>query len=227
MLSNTAQKFAGGCFLLVRRKENTVIFLGTAFLIHEEGYLLTAAHLIEEDRENLMVARAQEPDDFTTISLDNVSAMAVSVEGVDAIHNAALLKLAAKRFIETPDHLAGVVENTALGAPLVCLGFPFGHQDIHSLAVLGAHLSAKILSKNTTKLILFDSMIHDGMSGGPLVSNEDGRVVGITVGRFSPLDEGGDFTRGTEHPDYHTNLSYAISIEYGLKLLEGRGLTVY
>lgn len=124
MRRNSSQKFAGGCFLLVRQKEDTVIFLGTAFLIHEEGYLLTAAHLIEEDRKNLMVARPQDPDDFTAISMDNVSALAVTVEGLDPIHNAALLKLTRKRHIETPDHLAGVVDTTPWEIPWSASVFP-------------------------------------------------------------------------------------------------------
>jgi len=226
MLKNVSQKFSGGCFLLVRRNEEAVIFLGTAFLIHEEGYLLTAAHLLEDNPEDLMVARPNDPDDFTPLSLDSVTPIGITVEKVDKVHNTALLRLSRKLHIGTPDHLAGQIDTIFLGSSILCLGFPFGHQDLHNLAVQDGIVSSKVVLKNGTRLLLIDSMVHDGMSGGPLVNTEDGRVVGIITGRFTPDEDGGDFTRGTSHPDYHTAFSYAVSIEYGLTMLEEQGLEV-
>ena len=74
-------------------------------------------------------------------------------------------------------------------------------------------------------MLLFDTKVHDGMAGAPLVSADDGRVIGVVVGRFSPVEDGGDFVRGSD-PGYHTQISYAVSIEYGLAMMEGTGLEV-
>ena len=226
MLQDLSLKFAGGCMMLVRKKESAVVFLGTAFLMHDDGYLLTTAHLLEGDPDGLMVVPTTGADDFTPISLDKVSAMSVSVTSVDKVHNVALLEIDRNLRIKTPDHLGGRTENLGLGTSLLCLGFPFGHDEMHNIVVQGGILSSKVRSKNGTRLLLFDAMVYDGCAGGPLVSGDDDRVVGIVVGRFSPVEDGGDFTRGNRHPGYDTPFSYAISIEYGLALMRTAGLDV-
>jgi serine protease Do len=142
MYKNTGQKFIGACFILVRKQENSVVFLGTAFLVHDKGYLLSAAHIIGDDLENLMVARAKDPEDFSKLSLDEVSAVGVDVKKIDAYHNVAVLKLQKDFLIETPDYLIGQVDNLTLGTGLINIGFPYGHQDMH---ILGVRSSAKIL----------------------------------------------------------------------------------
>lgn len=226
MLQDLSQKFSGGCMMLVRKKESAVVFLGTSFIMHDDGYLLTAAHLLEGDEEGLMVVPTTGADEFTPISLDKVSAMSVSVTSVDKVHNVALLEIDRNLRIKTPDHLGGSTENLGLGTSLLCLGFPFGHDEMHNLVVQNAILSSKLRSRNQTRLLLFDSMVYDGSAGGPLVSGDGDRVVGIVIGRFSPVEDGGDFARGNRHPGYDSPFSYAVSIEYGLKLMEKAGLDV-
>ena len=226
MLQDVSQKFAGGCMMLVRKKESAVVFLGTAFLMHDDGYLLTAAHLIEEDPEGLMVVPTSNPDDFMPISLDRVSAMSVSVTAVDTVHNAALLEIDRNLRIRTPDHLGGTTENLSMGTSLLSMGFPFGHDEMHNLVAQSAILSSKVRSKNGTRLLLFDAMVYDGVAGGPLVNADDGRVIGVIIGRFSPVEDGGDFARGSRLSGYDTQISYAVSIEYGLTLMENSGLDV-
>jgi serine protease Do len=226
MYKNPGQKFIGACFILLRKRENSVVFLGTAFLVHDKGYLLTATHIIENDFENLMVARPNDPEDFSKLSFDEVAAVGVDVIKTDAYHNVSLLKLQKGFVIETPDYLIGQVDNLNLGTGLINIGFPYGHQDMHMLAIRSSVLSAKVRLDNGTKLLLFDSMVHDGMTGGPLVSIEDERIVGIVIGRFSPLADGGDFSRGKNYPLYDTSMSYAVSIEYGYNMLKEIGIEI-
>ncbi len=226
MYKNSGQKFLGACFILVRKQENSVVFLGTAFLVHEKGYMLTASHIIGEDHSDLMVVRPQDPEEFAKLSLDEVGAVAVEVVTSDVYHNVAVLKLKKDFVIETPDHLIGQSNNLALGTGLINIGFPYGHQDMHILALRSSVLSAKAKLSNDTKLLLFDSMVHDGMTGGPLVSVEDERIVGIVIGRFSPLDDGGDINRGQNYSEYDTSMSYAVCIEYAYALLQEIGLEI-
>lgn len=223
MFKNISQKFTGSCFLLVRKKEESVIFLGTTFVIHEEGYLLTASHLLEENYEDLMPVRPNNPEEFTPLSMDEVSAIPLQVVKIDPVNNTAVLKFAREISIETPDHLMGAVDTILLGNSVLGLGFPFGHDEMHNLAVQSSIISSKISLRKSTKLFLIDATLHEGMAGGPLVNFEDGRVIGILAGRFFPDEEGGDFVRGN-HPDFETSFSYAVSIEYGKKMLEEIGL---
>ncbi|MBK5200197.1 MAG: trypsin-like peptidase domain-containing protein [Spirochaetaceae bacterium] len=226
MYKNLGQKFIGACFILLRKRADSVVFLGTAFLVHDKGYLLTTSHIIGDDFENLMVARPHDPEDFSKLSLDEIAAVSVTVVQTDAYHNVALLELKKGFIIETPDYLIGQVDNLKLGTGLINIGFPYGHQDMHILAIRSSVLSSKVKLDNGTKLLLFDSMVHDGMTGGPLVSIEDERIVGIVVGRFSPLDDGGDFSRGQNYPLYDTSMSYAVSIEYGYNMLKDIGIEI-
>ena len=226
MFKNISQKFSGSCFLLVRQREDAVLFLGTAFVIHEDGYLLTTSHLLEDNFEGLMAARPNNPENFSPLSMDTVPAIPLEVVKVDHKDNTALLKFARNMKIGTPDHLVvGTVDSVLLGSSVLGLGFPFGHRDLHNLAVQSFILSSKVSLKDRTNLFLIDSAIHAGMAGGPLVNRDDGRVIGILTGRFLPLEEGGDFVR-EDHPDFETSFSYAVSIEYGKKMLEDLGLEI-
>lgn len=221
MYSSISQKFSGGCFLLVRKKKDTIFFLGTAFLVNDNGYLLTASHLLERDHENLMVALPQKPDEFTPLSLESFPALPVEVKQADRVHNTALLKLVRPLGIDTPDHLLSSGDSVSLGNSVLCLGFPFGHQDLYNLAVMRGIVSSKLRHKNGTNLIMIDSVLHDGMAGGPMVSRDEERVIGILTGRFSPDEDDEEYlAEGPSLPDFETNFSYGVSIEYGLSLLE-------
>ncbi len=224
MYKQASQKFSGGCYLLVRRKEESVLFLGSCFVVHEEGYLLTSCHLLEGDREGLMAVRPPNPEAFSALSMEDVPAVPLEVIKTDAIHNTALLRFAGKILIETPDHLLGSSDSVLLGSAVLCFGFPFGHRDMFNLAVQSSIISSKVKLRKQSELFLIDTTLHDGMAGGPMVNLEDGRVVGILTGRFSPEDEGGDFVRG-ERPDFDTNFSYAVSIDYGKALMEEAGIS--
>jgi len=225
MYKHSAQKYSGGCFYLLRKKEDAAVFLGTAFIAHQGGYLLTASHLIGDDHEGLMAGRPGPGEEFLPLSLETVQALPLEVITADPSTNTALLKFSRHVVLDTPDHLLGNVENVMLGNSLVCLGFPFGHRDVHALAVQRALISSKLIWKDYTNLFLFDTAVHSGMAGGPLINTDDGRVIGIVIGRFLPDEEGGDFVRG-DHPDHETSFSYAVSIEYGKKMLEEIGLEV-
>ena len=223
MYKNISQKFSNGCFLLVRMKEDSVVFLGTAFVIHEDGLLLTASHLLEDNYEGLMAAKPNNPEDFSSLSMDTVPAIPLETVKIDNAHNTALLKFTRKISIGAPDHLVGNVESVLLGNDALCLGFPYGHHDIHNLAVQRTMVSSKFTLREDTNLFLLDTPVHSGMAGGPLVNCDDGRVIGIIIGRFLPEEDGGDFVRGN-HPDFQTSFSYAVSIEYGRKMLDEMGL---
>ncbi len=225
MYKHAAQKFSGGCFYLLRKKDESVVFLGTAFIAHKEGYILTASYLIGDDYSGLMAGRTDNPEEFTSLSLDRVQAVPLEVVKADHTTNTAVLKFSKNVVLDTPDHLVGTVENITLGNSVLCFGFPFGHRDLHNLSVQRALISSKISLRDYTNLFLFDTAVHAGMAGGPLVNNDDGRVIGIIIGRFLPEEQGGDFVRG-DHPDYETSFSYAVSIEYGKRMLEDLGLEV-
>ncbi|MFP4061509.1 MAG: serine protease [Halochromatium sp.] len=223
MLQAISQKFRGGCLMLVRDNAGAVDFLGTAFVVHAQGYLLTAAHLVAET-EGLRVVPTSSGGEFQPISFDRVAAMAVSVARRDSAHDVALLKIDQGLDISVPDDFLGSGDNVLPGASVMSLGYSFGHDQIHTPLTVGGFAAAKIRSYNETRLILFDNMVQNGDIGGPLVHVTDGHVVGIISGRFEPADVVHGSADWERRPPHNTNISFAVDIDYGTALMRAEGL---
>lgn len=219
MLDLASQSVRGGCMMILREQDSDVLFRGTGFIVHPEGYLFTAAHILD-GTENLM-AVAPPTGGYEPLHHETVTPLPVSVVAVDAEHDVALLKLDGGLDIVVPDHLLARREAPPPGRTVLALGYTYGHHQIHNLMGTGAYVSSNVLSRNGTRLIMYDRPAHWGDRGGPLVDGSDGRIVGIVGGTFNP-DEAG----GTGRPELPSNHAYAIAIEYGIALAEGLGLQV-
>lgn len=201
-------------------EQNHLVFLGTAFVIHPDGYLLTAAHAVSMQK-NLMVVPVSPEDDFMPMISASFRAIPVNVAGADLEHDIALLQFTDEVGMNMPDHILGAPETITMGTGVACIGFPFGFQCIYNQVLQQAVVSGKILSANDTKLFLFDSRVHDGTRGAPLISMDDQRVIGVVSGRFdcleaSPIEE--------KEKGMPTSFSYAVSIEYAVPLMEELGV---
>lgn len=226
MLGTVFQKFSGGCMMIFRRDGETVQFLGTAFLVHEEGYLLSVSHIIPQEGQ-LIVVPAEPSNEFTSINQETVTSIPVAVVRRDVERDIVLLKMQQEIEMQLPDHFIGTAESTLVGNQVMTLGFSFGHQTLHTLVTSSAVTSGKVLSRNQSKILLFDTMIHDGDRGGPLVGVEDGLVIGIISGRFDPLEAAKDYTDGSKTITANTNFSYAVAIDYGIALMEEVKLDIH
>ena len=219
MLQGVGHKFRSGCMMVARQRGDTIEFVGSAFLVHAQGYLLTAAHLVTAS-EDLAVVPSQPSDDFLPMTAERVAVMPVSVAARDAERDVALLRIDQNVEIGVPDDFLGNTASVRPGASVMALGYSFGHHRVHAVMAFDAVVSAKIRSRNGTALILYGSAFHEGDRGGPLVHVQDGHVVGIVSGRFESAEI---VTQVPEDERLHaaeTNVSYAVAIEYGLALME-------
>jgi serine protease Do len=223
MLQGISQKFRGGCLMLVRDNGETLDFLGSAFVVHEQGYLLTSAHLVTET-EGLLVVPTSSGGEFQPITFDRVAAMAVTVARRDSAHDVALLKIDQALPIGVPDDFLGSGANVLPGASVMSLGYSFGHDQIHVPLTVGGYASAKLRAYNETQLLLFDNMVQNGDIGGPLIHVQDGHIVGVVSGRFEPADVIGSETGWERRPARNTNISFAVDIDYGTALMRAEGL---
>jgi serine protease Do len=209
--------------MLMRQQQERLSFLGSAFLVHRQGYLLTAAHLVT-DRQGLMIVPSSFSDDYLPMTFDRVAAMPVSVVRSDNDSDVALLRFEQDISIAVPDDFLGASENVRPGASVMSLGYSFGHEQLHTIMNLSGVVAGKIRSPNNTRLILFDKMVHDGDRGGPLVHAGDSHIIGIVSGRFEPSE----VVRGSQEwdrtPPRDTSVSFAVAIEYGLELMAAEGL---
>jgi serine protease Do len=224
MMQDLYARYRGGCMMLMRQEGGTALFMGTAFLIHPKGYLLTAAHLLHDFRENLYVAPRDYGKAFAPMTSSTVVPLPCEVRQIDIDHDIALLYLPEANEVSMTGHVMGVPEAVSPGSAIACLGYPFGFYHVYNFVINQGIVSAKMRSRNDTHLLLIDTPMLDGMRGGPLISAGDGRVIGVLSGRFSPEE-----AMGLPHDEttaYRRIYAYAISIEYATPLMEAEGLEI-
>lgn len=218
MLPDVFKSFRTGSMMLFYREGDAVVFLGTTFLVHGDGFLVTTAHILEEHDQHLMVVPYTPEENFMPVNLESVTPIPVEVARVDPQCDLALLRFGQPMEIVVPDHLIGTPEEITIGMRIACLGYPFGHQRLYNQVLYSAVINSKIITQNGTKMFLFDKMIHDGARGGPVINVEDRRVVGVAGGRFDPKEIHREVPDDGSSQD--TNISYAISIAHAVPLLE-------
>lgn len=155
---------------------------GSGFVIREDGYVVTNAHVVEG------------ADQFTVTFNDGSTATAKLV-GIDDYKDIAVIKVDKKGL--TPVIL-GDSDKTRIGEPVVAIGSPLGYK---------ATVTAGILSTNQRKLaditnlddirmpqkyLQTDAAINRGNSGGPLF-NAHGEVIGVNqaISRYDMDSSGG------------------------------------
>ncbi len=222
MLESVRLRYEGCCMMLMSIEEDRGIFLGSAFLVHSKGYALTAAHILPNKAE-LGLVPAQPAGSFVPLTMEQVTPVPVEVVRRDTEHDVALLKLIPDLGIAVPSHIMGNPAETPLGTTVMSMGFSFAHYRLHSVVSLQATLSAKVLSAHQAHILLFDTPIHPGDAGGPLINARDERIIGVVLGPFAASDLVAEST-GSKPDSASSAISQAISIEYGIELMKQEGL---
>ncbi len=151
---------------LPERQRNTQS-LGSGFVISEDGYILTSAHVIRDASE--IVVRLNDRREFEA-----------EVVGQDERSDVALLKVPAGNLstvaIGDPDELE-------VGEWVLAIGSPFGFDSTATQGIVSAK-GRSLPNENYVPFIQTDVAINPGNSGGPLF-NLDGEVVGINAQIYS------------------------------------------
>ena len=225
MLRKLAALHAPACVMLVKQPGDALIPIGTAFLCHNKGYLLTSAHSINLT-DKLLIVLATPIDQFNRSTVSGpIQAHSVTVAQYDPTNDVALLKLADATVV-VPPNIWGDEDNTPPGSSIGYLGFPYSHVGQHALKVSAGVISAKVISTAGTKQFQFDAMVEAGNSGGPLIDVATGQIIGIVSGRFSPTGTGGGVMIGNHALGTESTISYATTIGYGKQLMKSEGLDV-
>ena len=167
---------------------------GTAFLISDTGFLLTAAHVVE-NREKITV-------------YNGASGIPAQVVARDPANDVALLKA---ELTGTPLYLssAGGLQR---GQEVMTLGYPLVEMQGESQKASFGRVNALSGLQDDVRYVQMDVTIQPGNSGGPLLS-ADGRVVGIvtaTINQRTVMAAAGTVAQ---------NVNYALKADYVLPLL--------
>ncbi len=149
------------------RQEHKTQGLGSGFIISQDGYILTAAHVVK-DADNILV-RLSDRREFEA-----------KVIGVDERTDVALVKIDAE---DLPIVRIGDSEKLQVGEWVLAIGAPFGFEYSATQGIVSA-LGRNLPSESYVPFIQTDVAVNPGSSGGPLI-NADGEVVGINSQIFS------------------------------------------
>ena len=143
--------------------------LGSGFIIHGSGYLITNAHV---------VLRA----DKITVTLSNKSKYAATVISTDARHDLAVLKIEPKKTEKFAYLPLGRSDDLMVGETVIAVGNPLGYANTLTTGVISAVDRTLSFSGDIeyTGLIQTDAPINPGNSGGPLL-NIAGELIGINT----------------------------------------------
>ena len=145
--------------------------LGSGFIINEDGYILTNAHVIH-NATDIRVVLARDRREFPA-----------KIIGSDRMTDTALIKI-------EPDHRLtalplGSSDNLKIGEMVLAIGNPLGLQHSVTSGIISA--KGRIAPELNNQLVDFlqtDSAINPGSSGGPLL-DLNGAVVGINTALIS------------------------------------------
>ncbi len=141
--------------------------LGSGFIISEDGYVLTNAHVVDRADEVL-------------VKLTDKRELKAKVVGTDRRTDVALLKIDAKNL---PVANLGDPGKMKVGEWVVAIGSPYGFENSVTAGIVSAKGRA-LPGDNFVSFIQTDVAVNPGNSGGPLF-NLRGEVVGVNSQIYS------------------------------------------
>ncbi|TVP43290.1 MAG: DegQ family serine endoprotease [Halomonas sp.] len=141
--------------------------LGSGFIISEDGYVMTNAHVVQDADEIL-------------VRLNDRRELSAELIGSDAQTDVALLKIDAS---DLPTLTLGDSDALRVGEWVAAIGSPFGFDHSVTAGIVSA-INRTLPRDAYVPFIQTDVAINPGNSGGPLF-NLDGEVVGINSQIFT------------------------------------------
>lgn len=153
--------------------------IGSAFVISEDGYILTNNHVINDS-------------DIIKVYLEDNTEYNAELIGVDSYKDIALLKINVK-FKLKPLKLENNI-NYNVGDTIIAFGDPYGLGLSVSTGIISA-LNREIKNIELGNLIQIDAPINKGNSGGPLIDC-NGNLIGINTMMYFDLNNKSVASRG-------------------------------
>lgn len=151
---------------------------GTGFL-HKSGRIITANHVVE----------GCDPKEVFVLNTES-ALIPVKAISRDPKLDLAILQLSSPlkgKGLELTDKKANAFP---VGTSVVLWGFPDGYANVDPLLTVGYLAGTdevERISKQKAWVWVVNAAINSGNSGGPLVSVEDNKVIGVVVSKLAPI----------------------------------------
>ncbi len=149
------------------RYTRDIQILGSGFLIHEDGYITTNAHVVQGTSR------------IKTVFSDGRE-FAARIVNTDVSRDIAVLHIDTRE--KLPAVLLGRSDNLLIGETVIAIGNPYGYANTVSTGVVSAEGRDVQVGEEfwLRGLIQTDAPINPGNSGGPLL-NVNGELIGINT----------------------------------------------
>ncbi|SFM01421.1 Trypsin-like peptidase domain-containing protein [Gracilibacillus orientalis] len=149
---------------------------GSGFVINNQGDIITNAHVIEDA-------------DTIVVKLTNAREYPAAVVGVGDDQDFAVIRVPELNHLEP---IALETDKQAdIGDEIIAIGSPMGIQNSVSLGlIVGTDRSFSINDYQYDEVYQISANITHGNSGGPLISRNSGKVVGVNSAGISDTDIG-------------------------------------
>jgi S1-C subfamily serine protease len=150
--------------------------LGSGFVVSADGYILTNAHVVEDNGTRASSVSVM----FKNADGTDSTKVPATIVGVDETSDVALLKIDPAKAPQLTPVTLGDSDAVQVGEPVVAIGNPLGYDFTVTSGIVSA-LNRNLESPNGSVIpdgIQTDAAINSGNSGGPLF-NSRGEVIGI------------------------------------------------
>jgi serine protease Do len=189
--------------------------LGSGFIIHSDGYVVTNNHVVDRARQ-------------ITVELADGRKLPAELLSADSEADLAILRVRTDKPLPTLE--LGDSSDLMIGEPTIAVGNPLGFSHSVSTGIISA--IHRDLKDNANKVMLgdliqTDAAINPGNSGGPLL-NAYGQVIGINtairgdaqnIGFAIPVNRLRNLIPELMDP------AHAIKVQFNLQLRERRQIT--
>jgi S1-C subfamily serine protease len=197
-------------------------FFGNGFFINDQGYLLTAAHVLENFRDGgqpyILVSRLNGPPLL----------LPATIIAIDSEHDVAILQATSNPFTSKykVSYLPLSSDPASPGQPVLALSLhPPKQQSAHTFEVPREdRFAGEVLSYESTQLdkssptaevFLLSHAVNLGQSGSPVLALDTRAVVGLVEGRWlrsSAVSIGKSSPRSASTPGAAVPIHYAIAL---------------
>jgi S1-C subfamily serine protease len=171
---------------LYKRSHRAVVLIasanetGTGFIVRSDGLILTAQHVVGDAKT-------------ATVTLAAGLSLQGRVLRSDVVHDYAYVKIDGQKPL--PTLTMGASKDAEIGDEATLIAFPFSppfrsaEPILMSCMIAGKRTIEKTADGATSSTLYFQGPFNKGASGGPLMLNRTGRVVGIANNTLTALQQ--------------------------------------
>ncbi len=160
-------EFFGGSAPRSQTRRYTATSLGSGFVIHSDGYIVTNAHVLVQAAVQKVIFADKSEYEAERVAIDEQ-------------HDLAVLRIKAEKPV--PAITLGRSDDIMVGESVIAIGNPLGFQHTVTAGIVSAVDRTLQVNQNLSfdGLIQTDASINRGNSGGPLL-NVMGELIGINT----------------------------------------------